>query len=202
MFCVNPIDGIIRRKKKNIEGGKDMKIKFYGTTVLAIKRYGKTVIGADGQVTMGNTIVKNTAKKVRKLGDGKVVAGFAGSVADALALFERFENKYREHGGNLLRAAVELSKDWRMDKILRRLEALLIVGDKDHILLLSGSGEVIEPEEDIIAIGSGGNFALAAAKALIRNTNLSAEEIVIKSLQIASEICIYTNNNIILEVVE
>ncbi|KAF2955777.1 MULTISPECIES: ATP-dependent protease subunit HslV [Marinitoga] len=173
-----------------------------GTTIVGIRKNGKTVIAGDGQITLGNTIFKGTARKVRRLGEGKVIAGFAGSVADALALFERFETKYRANAGNLLKAAVELSKDWRTDKVLRKLEAMLLVGDKDYLLLISGNGEVIEPEENVMAIGSGGPYALAAAKALMQNTDLDAKEIAEKALKIAGEICIYTNQNITVEVIE
>ncbi|RKX45125.1 MAG: HslU--HslV peptidase proteolytic subunit [Thermotogae bacterium] len=172
---------------------------FHGTTIIAVKKDGKTVIAGDGQVTFGNTVMKASAKKVRRLGDGKVVAGFAGSVADALTLFERFEEKYRQMNSNLLRAAVALAKDWRTDKVLRHLEALMLVANKENLLLVSGNGEVIQPDEDVVAIGSGGSYALAAAKALLRNTDLSAKEIALKSLQIASEICIYTNENFTVE---
>jgi len=172
---------------------------FHGTTIIAVKKDGKTVIAGDGQVTFGNTVMKASAKKVRRLGDGKVVAGFAGSVADALTLFERFEEKYRQMNSNLLRAAVALAKDWRTDKVLRHLEALMLVANKENLLLVSGNGEVIQPDEDVVAIGSGGSYALAAAKALLRNTDLPAKEIALKSLQIASEICIYTNENFTVE---
>lgn len=172
-----------------------------GTTIIGVRRNGKTVIAGDGQVTLGNTVFKGTARKVRRLGNNKVVAGFAGSVADALSLFERFEIKYRAANGNLLKAAVELTKDWRMDKALRKLEAMLIVADNEHLLIISGTGEVIEPEENILAIGSGGPYAMAAAKALMRNTELDAEEIAKRSISIAGEICIYTNQNITVEVV-
>jgi len=172
---------------------------FHGTTIIAVKKDGKTVIAGDGQVTFGNTVMKASAKKVRRLGDGKVIAGFAGSVADALTLFERFEEKYRQMNSNLLRAAVALAKDWRTDKVLRHLEALMLVADKENLLLVSGNGEVIQPDEDVVAIGSGGAYALAAAKALLRNTDLPAKEIALKSLQIASEICIYTNENFTVE---
>jgi ATP-dependent HslUV protease subunit HslV len=170
-----------------------------GTTIVGIKKDGQTVIVGDGQVTLGNTVFKATARKVRTLGEGKVIAGFAGSVADALALFERFEGKYKAASGNLLKAAVELTKEWRMDKALRRLEAMLMVADNEHLLLISGNGEVMEPEENILAIGSGGAYALAAAKALYRNTEQTAEEIAKNALLIASEICIYTNSNLSME---
>lgn len=176
-----------------------MSIELHGTTVIAVKKNERTVIGSDGQITFGNTIMKAKSKKVRKLGDGKVVAGFAGSVADAMTLFEKFEEKYKKHGSQLMRAAVELAKEWRMDKMMHRLEAMLIVGDVDNLLVISGNGEVIQPDESVMAIGSGSGFALAGAKALLRNTNLEASEIVLQSLQIASEICIYTNSHFCIE---
>jgi len=174
-------------------------LEFKGTTVIALKHNGKSVMGGDGQVTFGDTILKSSARKVRKIFDGKVVAGFAGSTADAFTLFDRFESKLQKYQGNLMRASVELAKDWRTDKILRRLEALLIVMDKDHMFIISGSGDVVEPEEGIAAIGSGGNYALSAAKALVRYSNLDAEEIVKESLRIASEICVYTNEKFVIE---
>ncbi|MCX7988752.1 MAG: ATP-dependent protease subunit HslV [Thermodesulfovibrio sp.] len=177
-------------------------MEFYGTTVLCVKRDNSVVIASDGQVTFGNTVLKHNAKKIRRLYDGKVLTGFAGSTADAFTLFERFEGKLETYKGNILRAAVELAKDWRTDKILRRLEALLIVADKEHILIISGNGDVIEPEEGIAAIGSGGPFAYSAAKALYDNTELSAKEIAQKAMEIASKICIYTNNMIIMEELE
>ena len=169
------------------------------TTVLVVRRNGKVVMGGDGQVTMGQTVVKSTARKLRRLGDGKIVAGFAGSAADGLTLFEKFEAKLKEASGNLMRAAVELAKDWRTDRVLRRLEALLLVADRDHILMLSGTGDIIEPDTDVAAIGSGGNFALAAARALMAETKLSAREIAERSLGIAAEICVYTNTNFVFE---
>jgi ATP-dependent HslUV protease subunit HslV len=156
-------------------------------------------MGSDGQVTMGQTVVKSTARKLRRLGDGKIVAGFAGSAADGLTLFEKFEGKLKEASGNLMRAAVELAKDWRTDRVLRRLEALLLVADREHILMLSGTGDIIEPDTDVAAIGSGGNFALAAARALMAETKLSAREIAERSLGIAAEICVYTNTNFVFE---
>jgi ATP-dependent HslUV protease, peptidase subunit HslV len=156
-------------------------------------------MGSDGQVTMGQTVVKSTARKLRRLGDGKIVAGFAGSAADGLTLFEKFEGKLKESSGNLMRAAVELAKDWRTDRVLRRLEALLLVADHEHILMLSGTGDIIEPDTDAAAIGSGGNFALAAARALMAETKLSAREIAERSLGIAAEICVYTNTNFAFE---
>jgi ATP-dependent HslUV protease subunit HslV len=174
-------------------------MEFHGTTVLCIKKDQSVIMASDGQVTMGNTVLKHNAKKIRKLYNGQVLTGFAGSTADAFTLFERFEGKLETYKGNLLRAAVELAKDWRTDKILRRLEALLIVADREHILIISGNGDVIEPEDPIAAIGSGGPYAFAAAKALYDNTKLSAKEIVEKAMEIASKICIYTNNQIILE---
>ncbi|PNR95772.1 ATP-dependent protease subunit HslV [Petrotoga sp. 9PWA.NaAc.5.4] len=177
-------------------------MQFNGTTIIGVKKNGKTVIGGDGQVTMGETVFKGNAKKVRRIGDGKVISGFAGSVADALALYERFEGKYKASHGNLMKAAVDLTKEWRMDKALRRLEALLLVADKENMLLISGNGEVMEPQENAIAIGSGGPYAYAAAMALLRNTELDAEEIAKQSLKIAGEICIYTNDNITLEIIE
>jgi len=156
-------------------------------------------MGSDGQVTMGQTVVKSTARKLRRLGEGKIVAGFAGSAADGLTLFEKFEAKLKESSGNLMRAAVELAKDWRTDRVLRRLEALLLVADREHILMLSGTGDIIEPDTDVAAIGSGGNFALAAARALMAETKLSAREIAERSLGIAAEICVYTNTNFVFE---
>lgn len=173
--------------------------QFDGTTILSVRRGNKVVIGGDGQVTMGNTVMKSNARKVRRLYNEKVIAGFAGGTADAFTLFELFEAKLEKHQGNLTRAAVELAKDWRTDKYLRRLEALLAVADTKASLIISGVGDVIEPEEGIMAIGSGGPFAQAAARALVRNTDLAAREIVEKSLIIAAEICIYTNKNLVLE---
>jgi ATP-dependent HslUV protease subunit HslV len=164
-----------------------------------VRSGGKVVMGSDGQVTMGQTVVKTTARKLRRLGDGKIVAGFAGSAADGLTLFEKFEGKLKESSGNLMRAAVELAKDWRTDRVLRRLEALLLVADREHILMLSGTGDIIEPDTDVAAIGSGGNFALAAARALMAETKLSAREIAERSLGIAAEICVYTNTNFVFE---
>ena len=169
------------------------------TTVLAVRRGGSVVIGADGQVTMGNTVVKGTARKVRRLQDNKIVAGFAGSAADGITLFEKLEAKLKDTNGNLLRGAVELAKDWRTDRVLRRLEALLLVADKERILLLSGTGDVIEPDGEAAAFGSGGPFALAAARALLSSTDLPARTIVERALTIAGEICIYTNNNQVIE---
>jgi ATP-dependent HslUV protease, peptidase subunit HslV len=169
--------------------------QFHGTTILSVRTKNKVVIGGDGQVTMGQTIVKSNARKIRRLYHDQIIAGFAGATADAFTLFELFDAKLEKHQGNLTRAAVELAKDWRTDKILRRLEALLAIADKHSSLIISGNGDVIEPEEGIIAIGSGGNYALSAAKALVENTKLTARDIVEKSLQIASKICVYTNAN-------
>jgi ATP-dependent HslUV protease subunit HslV len=169
------------------------------TTILVVKKDGKTCMGGDGQITLGNAVIKHTAKKVRKIYHNKVLVGFAGGAADGLALMERLESKLEEHRGNLTRAAVELAKEWRMDKALRRLEAVMLVADREHIYLISGMGDVIEPEEPIMAIGSGGNYALAAARALYRNTDMDARQIVEKALKIASEICIYTNDKLIIE---
>lgn len=169
--------------------------QFHGTTIVSVRRGNKVVIGGDGQVTLGNTIMKSNARKVRRLHQDKVIAGFAGSTADAFTLFERFEAKLEKHQGNLLRAAVELAKDWRMDRMLRRLEALLAVADQRSSLIITGNGDVIEPEHGLIAIGSGGPFAQAAARALLENTELDARAIVEKSLGIAGGICIYTNQN-------
>ncbi len=170
-----------------------------GTTIIGMLQEGKLAIGGDGQVTFGNTILKGNAVKIRRLYDDKIIAGFAGATADAFTLFEKFESKLKEYKGNLKRAAVELAKDWRSDKILRRLEAMIIVGDKQNLLLLSGTGDVVEPEDGIAAIGSGGSYALAAARALTDNTELEPREIVRKSLDIAADICIYSNHNIIVE---
>ena len=172
---------------------------FHGTTVIAVKKDGKVALGADGQVTFGSTVLKHRARKVRRLYKGKVLVGFAGATADALTLFEKLEKKLEAYGGNLLRSAVELAKDWRTDKILRRLEAFLIACNKEHLLLISGAGDVVEPDEEVVAIGSGGPMALSAARALLKHTNLSAKEIVSAALKIASEICIYTNSNIVIE---
>lgn len=176
--------------------------EFRGTTICAVRRNGEIAIAGDGQVTMGeNVIMKNGARKVRRIYDGKVVIGFAGSVADAFALSEKFEGKLTQFSGNLPRAAVELAQDWRTNKEMRKLEALLLVADKENLMLVSGTGEVIEPDEGILAIGSGGNFALAAARALYDNTELPARDIAYKALKIASSICVYTNDHIIVEVV-
>jgi ATP-dependent HslUV protease subunit HslV len=173
--------------------------QYHGTTILCVRRNGNVVIGGDGQVTMQHTIVKSNARKVRRLYNGKVIAGFAGGTADAFTLFERFEAKLETHQGNLVRAAVELAKDWRSDRALRRLEALLAVADHKTSLTITGNGDVIEPEHGLIAIGSGGAYAQSAALALLGNTDLSAEDIVKRSLGIAADICIYTNTNFTIE---
>ncbi|MBP7460730.1 MAG: ATP-dependent protease subunit HslV [Candidatus Delongbacteria bacterium] len=174
----------------------------HGTTVIGLKKNNRVAMGADGQVTLGDTIIKANAKKIRLLYNNSVVAGFAGAVADAMTLFERFEEKLDEVKGNLYRAAINLAKDWRTDKYLRNLEAMLAVYDKQTGLLISGTGDIIEPDDGIVAIGSGGNFAMAAAKALIQNTDLNASEIVTKSLEIASEICVFTNRNLYIKELE
>lgn len=170
-----------------------------GTTVLAIKKENTIAMGCDGQVTLGDTVIKSKAVKLRKAYNDKILTGFAGSVADALTLFERFEQKLESYSGNIPRSVVELARDWRLDRALRRLEAVLIVGDPHHLYLISGNGEIIEPDDGIIGIGSGGSYALAAARALVRNTTLNAYDIVKQSLLIASEICIYSNSNILIE---
>lgn len=173
---------------------------FHATTIVAVQKDGKTAIAGDGQVTLGNSVImKATAQKVRRLYQGKIISGFAGSVADAFSLFDRFEAKLNEHNGNLVRSAVELAKDWRSDKVLHKLEALLLVADGERILLVSGTGEVIEPDDGISAIGSGGMYALVAARALQQNTELSAREIAERALHIAADICVYTNHNVIVE---
>jgi len=177
----------------------NMSIRIRSTTVVAVRREGRVVIGGDGQVTMGQTVVKGSARKIRRLSDGRVLAGFAGSAADGITLFEKFEARLKEGSGNLMRAAVELAKDWRTDRALRRLEALLLVADREHTFILSGTGDVIEPDADAAAIGSGGPFALAAARALLEATPLPAREIAERALRIASQICIYTNDNLLFE---
>ncbi len=174
-------------------------MSFRGTTILSVRRGDKVVIGGDGQVTLGNTVMKGNARKVRRLYHDKVIAGFAGATADAFTLFEHFEGKLEKHRGNLTRAAVEMAKDWRTDRALRKLEALLIIADSKVTFVISGTGDVIEPEHDLIAIGSGGAFAQSAASALLENTELSAYDIVEKSLHIAGDICIYTNHNLRIE---
>ena len=166
---------------------------FHGTTILSVRRGNVVALGGDGQVTLGNVVVKSSARKVRRIHHEKILAGFAGGTADAFTLFERFEAKLEKHQGNLMRSAVELAKDWRTDRILRRLEAMLAVADQEHSLIITGAGDVLEPELGIVAIGSGGSFALAAARALLENTTLAPAEIVKKSLTIAGDLCIYTN---------
>ena len=175
---------------------------FHGTTILSVRRKGQVALGGDGQVTLGNVVIKAGARKVRRLYQDRILAGFAGGTADAFTLFERFEAKLEKHQGHLARSAVELAKDWRSDRILRRLEAMLGVADRETSLVLTGAGDVLEPEHGIIAIGSGGAFAQAAARALLENSELGAEAIVRKSLSIAGELCIYTNQNIVVEVLE
>lgn len=170
-----------------------------GTTILSVRRGGKVVIGGDGQVSMGNTVMKGNARKVRRLYKGQVLAGFAGATADAFTLFERFEAKLEKHSGHLTRAAVELAKDWRTDRMLRRLEALLVVADKEASLILTGTGDVVEPEDSLMAIGSGGSFAQAAARAMLDTTELPAREIVERGLSIAADICVYTNHKLVIE---
>lgn len=176
-----------------------MRQRIHGTTILCVRRDGKVVIAGDGQVTLGDEVLKGTAKKLRRLYNGKIVAGFAGSTADAFSLFARFESKLEQHAGNLSRAVVELAKDWRTDKVLRHLEALLIVADEKNSYIVSGNGDVIEPDDGIAAIGSGGPFAKAAAQALVENTKLPAREIVEKAMAIAARICIFTNDNVTVE---
>jgi len=176
-----------------------MKQKIRSTTILCVRRNGKVVIAGDGQVTMGQEVLKSSARKLRRLYNNKIVAGFAGSTADAFSLFSRFETKLEQHNGNLPRSVVELAKDWRTDRVLRHLEALLIVADTANTYIISGNGDVIEPDNEIAAIGSGGPFAKSAATALLENTKMSAREIVEKSMEIAGKICIYTNLNVIVE---
>jgi ATP-dependent HslUV protease subunit HslV len=173
--------------------------QFHGTTILSARRDGKVALGGDGQVTLGNVVIKATARKVRRLYHDRILAGFAGGTADAFTLFERFEGKLEKHQGNLLRSAVELAKDWRTDRILRRLEAMLAVADAETSLIITGNGDVLEPEHGLIAIGSGGPYAQAAARALLDNTTLPAEEIVKRSLEIAADLCIYTNRSLVIE---
>ena len=179
-----------------------MSMNIRGTTILSVRRGDKVVIGGDGQVTLGNTVMKGNARKVRRLYHDQVIAGFAGATADAFTLFELFEAKLEKHRGNLTRAAVDMAKDWRTDRALRKMEAMLIIADAKTSLIISGNGDVIEPEHDFMAIGSGGPFAQSAARALLENTNLSARDIVEKSLNIAAEICIYTNHNLRIEELE
>ena len=176
--------------------------QFHGTTILSVRRGSSVALGGDGQVTLGQVVVKGGAKKVRRLYQDRILAGFAGGTADAFTLFERFEAKLDKHQGNLMRSAVELAKDWRTDRILRRLEAMLAVADKEHSLIITGVGDVLEPEQGIVAIGSGGPYAQSAAKALLDNTELGARDIVDKALAIAADLCIYTNQNVVVEVLE
>ncbi|MCZ7565553.1 MAG: ATP-dependent protease subunit HslV [Burkholderiales bacterium] len=176
--------------------------QFHGTTILSVRRNGQVALGGDGQVTLGNVVIKAGARKVRRLYHDRILAGFAGGTADAFTLFERFESKLEKHQGNLLRSAVELAKDWRTDRVLRRLEAMLAVADREVSLIITGAGDVLEPEHGLIAIGSGGPYAQAAARALVDHTGLGAEEIVRKGLTIAADLCIYTNQNHVVEVLE
>ena len=175
-------------------------IQWHGTTIIGVKKGGTTVIAGDGQVSMGNTVMKPNAKKVRRIGDGSVIAGFAGATADAFTLFERLEKKLEQHHGQLMRAAVELAKDWRTDKYLRNLEALMIVADKDVLLILTGNGDVLEPEEGIAAIGSGGNYALSAAKALVEYEQ-DPEKIARRAMAVAAEVCVFTNDRVTVETI-
>ncbi len=176
--------------------------QYRGTTILSVRRGNQVALGGDGQVTLGNIVIKATARKVRTLYNDRILAGFAGGTADAFTLFERFEAKLEKHQGNLLRSAVELAKDWRTDRMLRRLEAMLAVADRDHSLVITGNGDVLEPEQGIVAIGSGGAYAQAAARALIENTEIAPREVVSKALSIAGDLCIYTNQNHIIEVLD
>jgi ATP-dependent HslUV protease subunit HslV len=176
--------------------------QYHGTTILSVRRNGRVALGGDGQVTLGSTVMKSNARKVRRLYRDRILAGFAGGTADAFTLFERFEGKLEKHGGNLMRAAVELAKDWRTDRALRRLEALLAVADRESSLIVSGNGDVIEPERGVMAIGSGGPYALAAARALLANTELEPRSIVEQSLGLAADICIYTNRELTIEELE
>ena len=176
--------------------------QYHGTTILSVRRGRRVALGGDGQVTLGNIVIKASARKVRTLYQGKILAGFAGGTADAFTLFERFEAQLDKHHGNLLRSAVELAKDWRTDRMLRRLEAMLAVADAEHSLVITGNGDVLEPEQGLVAIGSGGAFAHSAARALLENTELPPEDIVAKSLAIAGDVCIYTNQNHVIEVLE
>jgi ATP-dependent HslUV protease, peptidase subunit HslV len=171
----------------------------HATTILSVRHQGRTVLGGDGQVTLGNAVLKHGARKIRRLYGEKILAGFAGSAADSFALFSRFESKLEQYRGNLERAAVELARDWRTDRLLRRLEAMLIVADREHTFLLSGTGDLIEPDDGVVAVGSGGSFAMAAARALVRHSALDARQIVEESMRIAADICIYTNPNLTIE---
>jgi len=172
---------------------------FHGTTIIALRHQGKVVIAGDGQITLGQTVMKQRAKKLRRMYQDQIIAGFAGATADALTLFEKLEAKLEQFNGNLTRAAVEMAKDWRTDKILRRLEALLVAADQEHILILSGNGDVMEPDDGITAIGSGGPYALAAARALVQHSSLTAKEIALEAMKIAADLCIYTNDQIMME---
>ena len=176
--------------------------RFHSTTILSVRRENRVVIAGDGQVSLGQTVMKASARKVRRMNDGQAIGGFAGSAADGIALFEKLEGKMRAHGGNLRRAVVELAKDWRLDRVLRRLEAMLIVADRQQTYLLSGTGDVIEPDDGVVAIGSGGPFALAAARALVQKTELDARTIAESAMQIAGEICVYTNHSLTIEELE
>ena len=176
--------------------------QYHGTTILSVRRGNSVAMGGDGQVTLGNIVIKATARKVRRLYQGRILAGFAGGTADAFTLFERFEAKLEKHQGNLLRSAVEMAKDWRSDRALRRLEAMLSVADREVSLIITGNGDVLEPEQGIVAIGSGGSYAQSAARALRENTELAARDIVTRSLEIAGDVCIYTNRNFTIEVLE
>ncbi len=175
---------------------------FHGTTILSVRRGNHVALGGDGQVTLGNIVIKATARKIRRLYQDRILAGFAGGTADAFTLFERFESKLEKHQGNLMRSAVELAKDWRTDRMLRRLEAMLLVADRDHSLVITGNGDVLEPEFGLVAIGSGGAYAQSAARALLENTDLAPADIVKKSLEIAGDLCIYTNQQHLIEVLE
>ena len=200
MSRLSAIDGGFqpRRRDFRVKTGKGEEM-VRSTTVVCVRRHDKVVIAGDGQVTVGNTVMKHNAKKIRRMYNGTILAGFAGGAADALTLFERFEEKLEQYHGNLMRAAVELAKDWRTDKILRRLEALMCVADRNSSLIISGTGDIIEPEDGIMAIGSGGPYALAAARALIRNTELGAKGIAEEAMKITAGICIYTNSEISIE---
>ena len=177
-------------------------MRIRGTTILGLRHRGKVVVAGDGQVSFGNTVMKRSARKVRRIYGGKVIAGFAGATADAFTLFDKFEKQLEQHNGTLRRAAVELAKDWRTDRVLRRLEALLIAADRDTLLVLSGSGDIIEPDDNVIAIGSGGNYALAAARVLMQHTQLDARTIAQEAMRVAASICIYTNDQVVIEELE
>lgn len=198
MKSLGPLEFVPR--VPNVTGLQDPSMEqFRGTTILSARRDGKVALGGDGQVTLGNVVIKSSARKVRRLYHDRILAGFAGGTADAFTLFERFEGKLEKHQGNLLRSAVELAKDWRTDRMLRRLEAMLAVADRESSLVITGMGDVLEPEQGIVAIGSGGPYAQSAARALLENSSLSAEEIVRKSLEIAADVCIYTNRSLVIE---